>query len=232
MKKVSEGKLIYYHKISFLIGGKAGVKKVDQRSLLIIDFEFTMPDGKYSPQNFFPEIIEAGIVKTVDDEVAETFSSYIKPKKFPKLTKRCKTFLNITQEDVDGGITFNEFIRKLNELDPDKNCTIVTWGNMDMKVLKQNCMFNHIPFPFKGELRDLSLEYKNFFGDRTLTGLWKAAEEYGDKGTGTHHKALDDAMTTHKLFKLVERDKQYLEKPKPPTIGDRVDLTELFRRAT
>ena len=59
MKKVSEGKLIYYHKISFLIGGKAGVKKVDQRSLLIIDFEFTMPDGKYSPQNFFPEIIEA-----------------------------------------------------------------------------------------------------------------------------------------------------------------------------
>lgn len=42
-------------------------------SLLIIDFEFTMPDGKYSPQNFFPEIIEAGIVKSIDDEVVETF---------------------------------------------------------------------------------------------------------------------------------------------------------------
>lgn len=55
---------------------------MDQRSLLIIDFEFTMPDGKYSPQNFFPEIIEAGIVKTVNDEVTETFSSYIKPKNF------------------------------------------------------------------------------------------------------------------------------------------------------
>lgn len=49
-------------------------------SLLIIDFEFTMPEGKYSPQNFFPEIIEAGIVKSVDDEVVETFSSYVRPK--------------------------------------------------------------------------------------------------------------------------------------------------------
>jgi sporulation inhibitor KapD len=205
---------------------------VDQNNLLIIDFEFTMPEGKYSPQNFFPEIIEAGIVKSVDDAVVETFSSYIKPKKFPKLTKRCKSFLKITQKDVDEGMKFEEFIRKLNELDPQKDCTIVTWGNMDMKVLKQNCMFNHIPFPFKGEMRDLSLEYKNFFGDRTLTGLWKAAEEYGDEGTGTHHKALDDALTTHKLFKRVEQDKQYLEKPKPPTIGERIDLSEVLRRAT
>ncbi|AKL86117.1 3'-5' exonuclease KapD [Bacillus atrophaeus] len=205
---------------------------MDQNNLLIIDFEFTMPEGKYSPQNFFPEIIEAGIVKSVDDAVVETFSSYIKPKKFPKLTKRCKSFLMITQKDVDEGMKFEEFIRKLNELDPQKDCTIVTWGNMDMKVLKQNCMFNHIPFPFKGEMRDLSLEYKNFFGDRTLTGLWKAAEEYGDEGTGTHHKALDDALTTHKLFKRVEQDKQYLEKPKPPTIGERIDLSEVLRRAT
>lgn len=224
--------MIYYKDSILLIGGKAGVKIVEAGNLLIIDFEFTMPEGKYSPQNFFPEIIEAGIVKSVNGEVVETFSSYIKPKKFPKLTKRCRSFLNITQNQVDEGMRFEDFIRKLNELDPEKNCTIITWGNMDMKVLKQNCMFNHIPFPFKGEMRDLSLEYKNFFGDRTLTGLWKAAEEYGDKGTGTHHKALDDALTAYKLFKLVEQDKQYLEKPKPPTIGERIDLSELFRRAT
>lgn len=107
---------------------------------------------------------------------------------------------------------FEDFIRKLNELDPEKNSTIITWGNMDMKVLKQNCMFNHIPFPFKGEMRDLSLEYKNFFGDRTLTGLWKAAEEYGDSGTGTHHKALDDALTAYKLFKLASGHLPHLQR--------------------
>lgn len=50
--------------------------------------------------------------------------------------------------------------------------------------------------------------------------------------TGTDHKALDDALTAYKLFKLVEQDKQYLEKPKPPTIGERIDLTELLKRAT
>ncbi|MCI3987851.1 putative 3'-5' exonuclease KapD, partial [Bacillus vallismortis] len=31
-------------------------------SLLIIDFVFTMPEGKYSPQLFFADIIEAGRV--------------------------------------------------------------------------------------------------------------------------------------------------------------------------
>ncbi|MBW4887244.1 MAG: 3'-5' exonuclease KapD, partial [Bacillus sp. (in: Bacteria)] len=108
---------------------------MEASTLLIIDFEFTMPEGKYHPQNFFPEIIEAGIVKAVHDEVVETFSSYIKPKKFPKLTRRCKKFLSITQEQVDQGITFNALIEKLRELDPDQNSAIITWGNMDMKVL-------------------------------------------------------------------------------------------------
>jgi sporulation inhibitor KapD len=189
-----------------------------------------MPEGKYRPQNFFPEIIEAGVVKVEDDKIIETFSSYVKPKKFRKLTERCKTFLKISQEDIESGITFEDFIKKLIELDSEQSSVIVTWGSMDMKVLKHNCMINHIPFPFKGEQRDLSMEYKNFFGDKTLTGLWKAAEEYGDKGTGNHHKALDDAMTTYHLFRKVENDKKYLMNPQPTKIGDVIDLTEVLRK--
>ncbi|MDA1476229.1 3'-5' exonuclease KapD [Bacillus changyiensis] len=201
-------------------------------TILVIDFEFTMPEGKYRPQNFFPEIIEAGVVKAANHQVIETFSSYVKPKKFPKLTRRCKTFLNITQKQVDQGITFATLIEKLKALDSKQDSVIITWGNTDMKILKQNCIFNHISFPFKGEMRDLSMEYKNFFGDKTLTNLWKAAEEYGDSGMGKQHKALDDAMTTYKLFQLVERDKQYLGKPKPTTIGERIDLSKVFPQAT
>ncbi|MGG3624882.1 3'-5' exonuclease KapD [Bacillus gobiensis] len=203
---------------------------MEQSAILIIDFEFTMPEGKYQPQNFFPEIIEAGVVKVEDGKIAETFSNYIKPKKFGKLTERCKKFLKIKQEDIDSGMKFEDFINKLKEFDSEKNSVIITWGSMDMKVLKHNCMINHIPFPFKGELRDLSLEYKNFFGDKTLTGLWKAAEEYGDKGTGKHHKALDDALTTFHLFQKVENDKKYLMNPKPTKIGDVIDLTEVLRK--
>lgn len=68
-------------------------------------------------------------------------------------------------------------------------------------------MFNYIFFLFKGEFWDLFFEYKNFFGDRILMGLWKVVEEYGDKGMGMYYKVLDDVMMIYKLFKFVECDK-------------------------
>ncbi len=195
---------------------------------IFIDFEFTMPDHKTSPKGFFPEIIEAGIVIVHQDAIVQTYSTYVKPTFFPLLTERCKKFLQISQEQVDQGLLFPDFIRKLREIVHKDEYTIVTWGNMDMKVLRQNCQMHRIPFPLMSKELDLSMEYKKFFGDRNQIGLWKAVEEYGKEGTGSHHRALDDALTTYKIFQLVEKDKQYLAKPKPTTIGERIDLTKLL----
>ncbi|WP_462411131.1 3'-5' exonuclease KapD [Neobacillus sp. Marseille-QA0830] len=196
---------------------------------LFIDFEFTMPERNTRGKDFYAEIIEVGIVAVVNDQITEQFSSFVTPLKFSKLSERCKTFLHISQEQVDTGLSFFEFIRKLEEFNKSKlDTTIVTWGNMDMKVLRQNCLAAGIPFPFKAHELDLSMEYKRFFGDQNQTGLWKAVQEYGKEGTGRHHRALDDALTTYNIFKLVEKDKRYLEKPKPTTIGDRVDFSKLL----
>ncbi|GGE80200.1 3'-5' exonuclease KapD [Priestia taiwanensis] len=203
---------------------------MDGQQYLFLDFEFTMPDRSARNRGFYPEIIEVGIVVVADEKVQATFSSYVKPVKFPQLTDRCKTFLNIEQEDVDQGISFSELVTLLRQYDKQMNSTVVTWGNMDMKVLRKSCELAKIAYPFTGEERDLSLEYKRFFGDRNQTGLWKAVEEYGKKGTGRHHRALDDAQTTYNIFKLVEKDKQYLIKPAPTTIGERVDFSKLLNR--
>ena len=99
-----------------------------------------------------------------------------------------------------------------------------------MKVLRQCCQKNKVPFPFVGKEIDLSMEYKRFFGDQNQTGLWKAVQEYGKEGTGKHHCALDDAMTTLNIFKLVEKDKRYLQKPEPTTIGDRIDFSKVLNK--
>ncbi|MCM3765897.1 3'-5' exonuclease KapD [Neobacillus niacini] len=200
-----------------------------KRQHLFIDFEFTMPERNGRMKDFFAEIIEVGIVAVVDDVVTEQFSSFVTPLKFPKLSERCKSFLHISQQQVDMGLSFFEFIRKLEEFNkPILDTTIVTWGNMDMKVLRQNCLAAGTAFPFNAKELDLSMEYKRFFGDQNQTGLWKAVQEYGKEGTGRHHRALDDALTTYNIFKLVEKDKRYLEKPKPTTIGDRVDFSKLL----
>ncbi|MFK2826535.1 3'-5' exonuclease KapD [Bacillus sp. B190/17] len=200
------------------------------QKLFFIDFEFSMPDTNLIAQGFYPEIIEAGIVVVEEKEVVHTFSSYVAPAAFPKLTERCKRFLKITQKQVDEGLPFAELIHLLAKLNGTDEHTIITWGNMDMKVLRRNCEEENLSFPLKGRFIDLSMEYKNFFGDRNQTGLWKAVQEYGKEGIGRHHRALDDALTTYHIYNLVEKDKTYMKKSKPPTIGDRVDFSKLLNR--
>ncbi|SDM75840.1 3'-5' exonuclease KapD [Bacillus sp. OK048] len=200
----------------------------EKRQTIFIDFEFTMPERNVRMKDFFPEIIEVGLVAVVDDQITEQFSFYVTPLKFPILSERCKSFLHISQQQVDQGISFYELVRKLGEFNNQYETTIVTWGNMDMKVLRHNCLEAGVEFPFKATELDLSMEYKRFFGDQNQTGLWKAVQEYGKEGTGRHHRALDDALTTYNIFRLVEKDKRYLEKPKPTTIGDRIDFSKLL----
>lgn len=189
-----------------------------------------MPEKSEKYRGFFPEIIEVGIVAIRNNKICETFSSYVKPQHFPILSERCKSFLNITQEQVDSGISFAQLAEKFKEVGSlARKNTIVTWGNMDMKVLRNNCHKAGIPMPINGKELDLSMEYKRFFGDRNQTGLWKAVEEYGKEGTGKHHRALDDALTTYHIFKLIEKDKSYMEKHEPTTIGDRIDLSKIMK---
>lgn len=197
---------------------------------LFIDFEFTMPENRNFPKNFFPEIIEAGIVAVEKDKIIDQYSNYIRPTAFPTLTNRCKSFLNINQKDVMGGASFVELIDVLNSFTVQERGTVITWGNMDMKVLKSNCDYHRVPFPLTCKHVDLSLEYKKFFGDQNQTGLWKAVQEYGKEGTGKHHRALDDALTTFNIFRLIEKDKSYLAKPEPTTIGDRIDFSKLINK--
>jgi sporulation inhibitor KapD len=201
-----------------------------QQQHLFIDFEFTMPEKNKKNPEFYPEIIEAGIVVVRNGKIIEQFSSFVTPIKFPRLTDRCKTFLNITQKQVDQGIHFGQLVQKLTEYQKWGQTSVVTWGNMDMKVLRSNCEKAHLPFPFSNKEIDLSMEYKRFFGDQNQTGLWKAVQEYGKEGTGKHHRALDDALTTYNIFRLVEKDKRYLEKPEPTTIGDRIDFSKFLNK--
>ncbi|WP_075982751.1 3'-5' exonuclease KapD [Bacillus massilinigeriensis] len=203
----------------------------EEHQHIFIDFEFTMPEKSPNYRGFYPEIIEVGLVTVVDDKISNMFSSYVRPVQFPVLSRRCKSFLNISQEQVDNGMTFIQLVKKLDEINNKTNKnSIVTWGNMDMKVLRQNCRNANLQFPFNGREIDLSMEYKKFFGDQNQTGLWKAVQAYGKEGTGKHHRALDDALTTYNIFSLVEKDKRYLGKAEPTTIGDRVDFSKLLNK--
>lgn len=201
---------------------------MEKQQFLFIDFEFTMPEGKANPIGFYPEIIEVGFAAVKDGHITGEFSSFVTPTKFNTLTDRCKKFLHISQSQTDSGMPFAELVSLLKNYDEKYPTTVVTWGNMDMKVLRNNCQKAGLDFPFTGKQLDLSLEYKRFFGDQNQTGLWKAVQAYGKEGTGKHHRALDDALTTYNIFKLVEKDKSYMKNHQPTTIGDRIDLSKVL----
>lgn len=194
---------------------------------LFIDFEFTMPEGKNNPFGFYPEIIEVGLILVKEDEIIDQYTSYVKPEAFPRLTSRCKKFLNITDEHVSRGISFEELVVLLKKVNSEKPA-IVTWGNNDMKVLSQNCRNRGFKMPLTGKQIDLSNEYKRFFGDKNQTGLWKAVQQYGNSGNGKQHRALDDAINTYHIFRLVEQDKRYLDNHESTTIGDIIDFSTLL----
>lgn len=82
---------------------------------------------------------------------------------------------------------------------------------MDSLVLR----YWGIKYPFEGEEIDLSMEHKRFYGDQNQTGLMKALLEYGHVTKGKHHRALDDALNTYEIFKLVEKDKEYMRDLEP-----------------
>ena len=194
---------------------------------LFIDFEFTMPEGKNNPCGFFPEIIEVGWILVKEDKIIDQYTSYVKPESFPILTSRCKKFLNITDDHVHQGIPFEELVVLLKKVNRELPA-IVTWGNNDMKVLAQNCRNHGFKMPLTGKQIDLSIEYKRFFGDKNQTGLWKAVQQYGNTGNGKQHRALDDAINTYHIFRLVEQDKRYLDNHESTTIGDIIDFSNLL----
>ena len=39
-------------------------------------------------------------------------------------------------------------------------------------------------------------------------------------------------MTTYNIFKLVEKDKEYLVKPAPPTLGELVDFSKVLKKVS
>ncbi|MGR6009018.1 exonuclease domain-containing protein [Bacillus cereus] len=106
--------------------------------------------------------MEVGLVSVVGCKVEDTYSAHVRPKTFPSLTDRCKKFLGIKQEVVDKGISFPELVEKLAEYEKRCKPTIVTWGNMDMKVLKHNCEKAGVDFPSKDSVVIYHLSIRSF----------------------------------------------------------------------
>jgi len=170
--------------------------------IIALDFEMSMHPYYYSKE-FISEIIQVGYVLTDSlGNVLETYQAYIKPLKFPKLTKRTLKFLDITQEDVDGGKTFNAFYDHFKEVVSTYEPGIIVWGGNDETML-HNTLKDH-GYP-EGSLYlrfiDLLKLHKQVYMYKNDLGLLNAYRMYGNHVKDPQrHDALDDALMTKEVF--------------------------------
>lgn len=197
---------------------------------LFIDFEFSMPEHDKGRNSHFPEIIEAGFVFVVNEEVVDTFSSFVKPIVNPLLTNRCKSFLQITQKDVDSGVPLEQVAEIYHSYINQAATTVVTWGNMDVPIMRRNFLKQELPYKRPHKELDLAEAYRRFYGDRNNTALRKAIVEYGKDGTGKNHRALDDALTTFEVFKQFEKDRSYLNAAPKAALAEKFDVNSMMKK--
>ena len=190
-----------YYDISII---KSGVKRIvnEPRNRLFIDFEMSMPP--YTDyEKFVSEIIQVGYVLTDKNgnKISE-YKSYIKPTLFPKISPRTIKFLNINQDEVDGGISYNDFYHKLNDIYYEYNPIVFVWGKNDqLELNKLNRIHRLRNFTKTMQFIDLLNLHKIYFGLKNDMGLFNAYNGYSDECLNNQkHDAFEDAVVTSKIF--------------------------------
>lgn len=144
------------------------------------------------------EIIEIGAAKLNSvGTVTETFNIYVKPQKYPVLTKFCKKLTGITQEQINSGYPISEAIKMFREW-IGKDFILLSWGSDDKHQLHAECVQNNLDTKWMECHKDLRVLYGQITGNKRY-GLMRALEAEGMEFTGSHHNGLDDAINSAKI---------------------------------
>ena len=168
--------------------------------ILFIDFEMNMQD--YTPiKNFEQEIIEAGMVLTnKTGAIMKIKHFYIKPTKFPRLTKRTMNFLNYSNYELNQAVAFKKFYSELKQIVKDYNPYVIVWGKSDITQLKKTCQINGCP-DLKMNFVNLLQLHTNYFNLKNSPGLFSMWESYTNtKLPEQRHNSLEDALVTKDVF--------------------------------
>jgi sporulation inhibitor KapD len=183
---------------------KSGIRTIIniKKPKLFLDLEMSMPPYR-NYQNFISEIIQAGMV-LVDDQgqVLEEHTVFIRPTLFPQISDRTIKFLHLTQTEIDGGITYPEFVSLLKTIQQDHRPMVFVWGQNDQLELSRMNERHKIPnFVRHMQLIDLLKLHKTYFGLKNDLGLFNAYNLYSEETLNQQrHDAFQDAMVTKHVF--------------------------------
>lgn len=177
-------------------------------TIIVYDLEMTVRRKKGQ----VAEIIEIGAVKvTAQDgtpQVASTFQAFVKPMIVPHLSPDTTSFTGITQDDVNGAEPLIQVIRQFADWIGPNEYFLCAWGPDDQRQFVQECRAHQIPTDWIVNHNNLQKMISKTFKleKHQQMGLKPALEMLEIPFSGSHHRALDDAMNTAQiLIKLYDR---------------------------
>jgi inhibitor of KinA sporulation pathway (predicted exonuclease) len=85
----------------------------------------------------------------------------------------------------------------------------VTWGKEDVSLLTNDCLRHQLEIDWLEPHLNLKKAFRNLRGLRKPLGLLKCLELEGFEFEGSHHRAIDDAINTVKIFRQHLDEWQY-----------------------
>ncbi len=170
---------------------------------VIFDLESTCWDDTDSlSDSNSSEIIEIGAVKLDSDyNKVEEFQSFIKPIIYPLLSDFCKKLTSIRQEDVDSALLFPIVKEQFREFcNNGKDTQLVSWGYYDKGMLiREHIRRGSSDYDWVNNHMNLKVEFSKQYKGRHC-GMKKALRVLGISLEGTHHRGINDAKNTSKVF--------------------------------
>jgi inhibitor of KinA sporulation pathway (predicted exonuclease) len=166
-------------------------RKLDQ--ILVIDVEATCWEHD-PPAGESSDIIEIGIcpVEVATGRRLEQQSIFVRPQR-SRVSPFCTALTTLTQEQVDGGISFVEACATLARQYGARDRVWASWGDYDRRQFERQCQELGVAYPFG----PTHLNVKTLFALAAElpheSGMAAALERLGIPLEGTHHRAGDDA---------------------------------------
>ena len=170
-------------------------------NFIILDLEATCWQGNAMDRK--PEIIELGAYRVNGyREWVDHFQAFIKPVRHPRLSTYCTDLTGITQDQVSKAKTFEHVFPQFEDwfYNTEGAHLLCTWGAKDMELISDECARHDQDFAFLPGCIDLKAQYAMMHRLPKEVGLIKALEYTEIEFEGSHHRAIDDAFNTAKLF--------------------------------
>jgi inhibitor of KinA sporulation pathway (predicted exonuclease) len=174
---------------------------------LLIDVEATCSNDDSIPRHEM-EIIELGavMVEASSLDVIETFQSFVRPQRHPRLTPWCRELTTIRQIEVDTAQPFPQVLGSFSRwLRGYHQALFCSWGEYDRIQLQRDCRWHRVAYPLGERHRNLKTAFASRQKLDRPIGLTAALRHTRQPFQGTLHRALDDALNMARLLPWIVR---------------------------